>query len=820
MEIKTDFFSRDNLSALTNKLGSRLGVEDQAQSDGCRELLKSQMKIIFEKNKGILNKAPAQKVLKHLNEKSIELCTRIFNEKMNKQRSSKSMGQYSMNRETEVYGDRRNKVQRRPSGGERRGGQREMVGMMDDISGGGGGSYAPIQSGQGEFIAADGSMGKKFLQGVNMNDFLKLGSKKDIAGELERRMLERTGDYDNGAMMDMGGGGMGNMGGGNMMGMGNMGGNMQYNPNMGGRQQRQEMDFSLDGSGVKKTRDSQGNPIDDQMDPNLAMMMGMGGGNMGGMGNMSGGFGGMDPMGMGMVGGSLGGDMQYNPNMGMGGGSLGGDMQYNPNMGMGGGNVQYNPNMNMGGGNMQYTPNIENVHQPRMMQNNFGQQRNDNFNTQQDNNMQMNQMMMAMMQMNPAMMQQMMQQMGGNRNFQMGGEGGNDLEAMTQINNDLKRSVANQLGINPQNVINMSSEEIGRLAERVKNQNNNSESDKSEQDSDDSLGGKKRKSSKQKTSTAEMLKALLELKSKNNKVKKDLNKTVVGVVNKLGKKKAEPESEESEEEKPKPKKTVKIVEPKKKKEESESESDESEKPRPRSTKSTLKSVPKKKTTNMTLTIECDKIEEDPNNYNDYMVDFKNEFGKDLSDIANITLTSVNVPFMPNIDEESNKLSIVYNDECNELEFEIDDQNYNINEIIDQINESMNELETGIVAKLKSGKVIMEQQDDEEFEIICNENSIAKYLGFSKKKYSGKSQYISENETSFINGPIYLYLKNLSQNEPFAILHSDGNYEQKFKLSQNIPKMSCIILQFKSENKKLVNFAGTPHTLSFSFDILE
>jgi hypothetical protein len=458
----------------------------------------------------------------------------------------------------------------------------------------------------------------------------------------------------------------------------------------------------------------------------------------------------------------------------------------------------------------------------------------------------MNPMMMAFM-------QQFMQAMNGNKNFQMGGGEGNDIEAMTQINNDLRRSVANQLGINPQNVINMSSEEIGRLAERVSNKNNKSDSDKSVSDSDSSSSnnGKKNRSSKQKASTVEVLKTLLELKARNNKDKKNLTETVTDVVSKLGtnkkkidtdesesreskkttkiidskkksvKKEELSESEKSEEsEIDRPIKKVKIVEPKKKpikKESSDSEPDIKK----TNNKDTKKEIAtRKKNANMTLFIECDKIEDDPANYSDYMVEFKKEFGKDLTNVTNISLTDVNIPFSPNINETSNTLTIVYNDECNELEFDTNDQKYNIDEIIDQINQSMDQIESGIFAKIKNGKIIIEQKDGEEFEIICKNNSIAKYLGFIADEYSGESKYTAENEHSFITKPIHLYLKNISPTDPFAIVYPDGKYDQKFKLSQNISKLSCIILQFKSENKKLINFAGTPHTISFSFDVLE
>ena len=113
MDIKRHFFSSNNLNDLTDRLGNLLELSDNPDAyDGCQDLLKSQMSYVFEKNKGILNKAPPQKILKQLNEKSIELCEKIYINGMKKKTQSKSLGQYSMDRESEIHGNRRNRVQK------------------------------------------------------------------------------------------------------------------------------------------------------------------------------------------------------------------------------------------------------------------------------------------------------------------------------------------------------------------------------------------------------------------------------------------------------------------------------------------------------------------------------------------------------------------------------------------------------------------------------------------------------------------------------------------------------------------------------------
>ena len=94
------------------------------------------------------------------------------------------------------------------------------------------------------------------------------------------------------------------------------------------------------------------------------------------------------------------------------------------------------------------------------------------------------------------------------------------------------------------------------------------------------------------------------------------------------------------------------------------------------------------------------------------------------------------------------------------------------------------------------------------------------MGFEKDKYSGKSKYTGELCHSFIDKPIYMFIKNISEDTPFAIIQSNTKFDQKLKtFKSEIPNLSCIIIQFKTKANtgyNLVNFAGTPHRIVFSF----
>ena len=782
MEVRQYFFSKDNLNRLNQKLGQRLDVEDRDGFDACRELLKSQMKNLYEQNNHKLGKAPMPKVLKYLNENSVRMCEKIYNDRINKRSQGRSMGQVSMDRESDIHGNRQNRVERRPRNAGN--GKRNTSNELDGIDGGGSfAGFAPVPSGNGEFMAADGSMGEKFMTGVNNNDFIQAGDKKQIASELERRMLERSGGYDGGNNM-MGGGG-------NMMGGNN------YNPMTGGGNQRPpEIDFSLDGSGIKKSRDPYGNALDesnvnmDGMDP---MMMGMMGGNM---------------MGGNMMGGNMMGnqDMMNMPNMMMSNNMMDSNMGGNQDM-MSRMSQYQNDNM---GGNMN---NLSNQASPQ--------------NTTNPANM--NQMMMQFMQ----MMSQMMGQ--NNSNLQMGGSSNDEMDGMMRMNNELKTSVANQLGINPQSILNMSSDEIERLVNRasVKSSKSNrkkynSDSDSDSSSSDESVKKKsKNKKKKKDTNASDKLKALLELKAKNFKTKNNLNSAVSNVIKNIKKKsdsessksdsssessdseKSSKSSESSESDKKSKKKPQKKII--KNSEELKSESD---------SKITKKQLNKKtsKISTKTLVIESNLIEDDCKNYNDYFVDFCDQFGGSLKNISDIEIVDISINSFNELTETNNNIKII-NAEGVEEELEFPPEKYTIDEIIEAFNDGMNDLGWNIEMSEKKGIISIINTDDDDFEINCIENSIFKNLGFYEESYADKHKYIGELKHSFVEKPIYLYIKNISNNEPFGKINPDGTYEKLRNLGITISNLDGIIIQFRSDKTSdetaLVNLAGIPHKFTLS-----
>ena len=326
-EIINHLYSDRNLTKLTEKLASL--VDDFANTEEaknyCKLWLKKKMKSTLDSSRGDM-RGDKRDVIKKINTNCLRTALEEY-----KRRSKQNISQVKINRETEIYGKRRNKLEERPQVRQSNK-DKDSLGTVADV--GNFASFAPIEKNTGEYIRADGSMGDRMFFG-NMNDQLQFGDKKSIASEIERRMLMRRGDYD----------GIGDNNGGNMMGMegmmGNMSGNMMgmdgnmmnmgmmgYNPNiMGNNRKPPEINFSLDGS---DTRGMGGQARNN-------MGMGMGNiavegfnGNIGGNGDFSS-FGNFDM-----------GNMNMNMNMNMN--NMGGTNNMNNNMNM-------NMNMNNMGGN-------------------------------------------------------------------------------------------------------------------------------------------------------------------------------------------------------------------------------------------------------------------------------------------------------------------------------------------------------------------------------------------------------------------------------------------------------------------------------------
>ena len=169
---------------------------------------------------------------------------------------------------------------------------------------------------------------------------------------------------------------------------------------------------------------------------------------------------------------------------------------------------------------------------------------------------------------------------------------------------------------------------------------------------------------------------------------------------------------------------------------------------------------------------------------------------------------------PKINETCNLFEIDGN------EFALETGSYSLDEIIDMFNEQLESENCNIKITQKGQKIVIQHTEGSNFEIDCTTNSMGKFLGFTKSKYTGESSYTSDVNHAFIKKPIYLYIKNIENDKPFAIISPDGSFEQKIsKFDLPISELACLIIQFRNkitnDKSDLVNFGDVVNSITFS-----
>jgi len=774
MEIKKFFLSKDNRDNLTGKLCNHLKINDnEVAINSCRGLITRIMKEVFESNQKLLNKGTPQQVIKYMNDETLKRSVKTYLSIRSKQEQMGQLGQYSMKRDREISGKKTKSKQKKKYY------QSELPGP-DQI--GNGGQYAPISSMKpGQYITADGGIGTNFPLGVNVKEQVEGPSngKKGGGEDLIRRMMEKKMDYENR-------GGQGNMQN-NMAPINNnqmntilpdgtiiAGGQYGNAPVYGNNQNNQKLPFdpsllAMDGKGRRQSefKPDNGEQIEgftnigaNDMDlPDYQQMQGF-----------------QMP------------DYQ--------GSQQGYQQAVDPQL------IAQQFNMP--------PPNYAN------------QSNQSNYSNQDSNNLsnQMNQMMKEWLN----MMQQTTQNMQKNTNQ----------DNIQKTNNELKRTIASQLGVDPMSLLNMNSKQIALMIEKSKKQESESEEPPEEE---------------KPTNIMDKINALLALKGKNVNNIKQLKKIAKNTVKNNSSdedeirdvktyKKKKSKKVESESSEPQPKKKSKKVESEssesqpKKRSRKISESSESEKKKKKEKvessseneskiTSNLKITKKlnsdssseseKQLTTKTFNISSEKLVGDNQIY-DYMISFNDDFKEQVSNVVEIKLKKIQIPINPKITSKCNEFIINYSDDI--LEFELADGTYSLDQIVKAFNSHEQMDRNNIKLSVKYNNIIVEQLDGNEFELDCSKNSLSKLFGFTKKKYNGKSKYISDKPHCFIIKPIYLYFKNISKEEPFAVINPDNTFTQKLKpFSNPVGKLSCLIIQFKTDetpDEKFVNFTNSQH----------
>ena len=870
MGIKDIFFGEKNVQMLTQILAKEIDIAETKEAKAaCRNILTTQMKLVFEKNRDKILQAEPKKILPKLNDKSISEFIKVYISHMN----GKKAGNVQNNPNNRMV-MQKNPIM--PTKTQNKKGEGEPKGMY---SGAGDSMYAPLDNGdnvdESGFFSATGEKKRGNMYFGNINDQLNSsGTKNSIREEIDKKRMEYSAEIDDGF-------------GGMEMVPGSVYGN---NPIAGNKGRPPDINFCIDGGDTRGVAnghvENNGNLMGNMMDPR---MLGLNTGNMG-QSQITNPFAQMSQQSLGQQGfsqqgfGQQGFGQQGFGNQSLGNQSFGNQgfsQQGFGNQGFGQDNAltEGMSNINKNSGRSNFDIDIK-MAQMEVDRNNMSM-----MNSYSGHNYINNQMLSS-------------------QNFRK-----SPTSEIEELIKDKKIELAHKTGLDPASLMSLSPEEIEALL--TSDTYNDSDTDKSytTDDSDNSEKYKrkgkknKKKSTKQNRRQEEiekketLLKMLTEKKRNNAKNQKKLDNEVRTVLqsskNKRNTKKYDTSSSEDTNETDNDssedtQKSENISRKKNKYSDSNSDDDKSDisedsrtkhkkkydislkdnnkrkkitthdtqkqtekptqekqsetKPARRdifeSADSDVKIVKKTDTTiknsitssynndmllKNTVVIKSDAWAE-PEFYNNYQIKLDNP----VNNLHKVSISNTyDFPLLrPVIDDEHNTFCILYNKETIPIELDNGDE-YKLNDIIDGINDALAGADILIEIKVdKKNHIIIEHKHNEKFDLNLKKNSFGPYLGFQEISYSGKSKYTSECSHMFIEQSYYMFIKEISSNSPICEISPDGKIIQlienihdndDLRLKQNSNNsIKTLTIQYrygKSIDSKLIDFYEEPHEIT-------
>jgi hypothetical protein len=240
--------------------------------------------------------------------------------------------------------------------------------------------------------------------------------------------------------------------------------------------------------------------------------------------------------------------------------------------------------------------------------------------------------------------------------------------------------------------------------------------------------------------------------------------------------------------------------------------------------SVTKSVDSSSLSKQTLIVKSDDWTE-PQFYNNYQVSLKNPL-QNLKKI--IVKGESDFPLLrPAIDDKHNTFCIIYKKQTIPIELDPDD-GYILSEIIEGVNESLETANIPIVMKVDTkGLIIVENTKGEKFDLNLQDNSMGPYLGFQEQEYKNKIRYVSECPHMFIDKSYYMFIKEISPDDPVCEITPDGKVIQliddltgssdlkiKTAVSKVIKTLTFQYRYNRNNSSDLIDFYEEPHEISF------
>jgi len=218
--------------------------------------------------------------------------------------------------------------------------------------------------------------------------------------------------------------------------------------------------------------------------------------------------------------------------------------------------------------------------------------------------------------------------------------------------------------------------------------------------------------------------------------------------------------------------------------------------------------------NQIILIKSDQYAE-PEFFNDYMV----ELDKTFTNVKCIEIQNYNFPKLEKeieITDDNSDFTFSVNDD--EQSVQLENGIFTVKEIINTIQDVLDEADINLKLSIINNKITIKHQENEEFNLINNNGSILRELGFTEDVYENDSSYTSENEIKNIN-KIYMFIDNISSNEPIGLIDLNKPKSIKKEFKKPISELKAIIVKFKvsKDDDELVDFYKKPHQFNLKIN---
>jgi len=185
----------------------------------------------------------------------------------------------------------------------------------------------------------------------------------------------------------------------------------------------------------------------------------------------------------------------------------------------------------------------------------------------------------------------------------------------------------------------------------------------------------------------------------------------------------------------------------------------------------------------------------------------------ISNIHGIKLMSYSIPTPRyNIEEDKNN---IFKIKCNEetIEIKLNSGKYKIDDLLGVLNKKSN-----LTFELNYEEKV-EVKSENEFEIIPTPLSV-EVLGFTETPSELANEYVANKTWDLrVEDKVYLFINNVEENIPFAVLYTGNQAVQQFKFDEPI-ELDNLEIDFKDSKGRPFNFYGLTYSINVQLELSE